>query len=205
MISIENLNLPSIVEMIFSPFDVYSEMIKGARAATPYVTGGKLGTIINIAGYAAMTTTEKGIALASAIFDMRVALTNNNVSAQGRKLDVRPEQYAVLAQNVDLINKEIGGIGAIADGTILRVAGIEIYEGTTVPNSDGTAETFHGVDASNTLGVGFTKDSVGTVDALSLKVESEYFTKRSATYYKASLAVGHKFLRPETCVEITFS
>lgn len=189
--------------------NILKERIKAARAAA-VVTGLPDGTQItndafkNDGGTAGAATTQaQAEALAVALFAAAETLDEKNVPEEGRVAVFKPAEYYVLAQNLDLINNLYGGRGAIAEGNIIKVAGIEIKKSNNLPTTDTSAtDIHHGVDASQTIASIATKAAVGTVKLLDLGLEKDYQVERQGTLMVAKYAVGHGVLRPECAVEL---
>lgn len=188
--------------------NIFKEIIKSARSAAT-LDDGVGGTKIKSDKFKVEATVgaadlqEQTQALASAIFQMAQVLDEKDIPEEGRYLAFRPQEYYILAQNLDLINKWYGGTGAISEGNILKVAGINILKSNNVPKADDSAtDTYHGVDASATVGVGFTRDAVATVKLMDLSMQSEWDIRRQGTLMVARYAVGHGPLRPECAVEL---
>lgn len=150
----------------------------------------------------AQSVQEQAEALASAIFQMAQAWDENDVPEEGRYVAFRPAEYYVLAQNLDLINRLYGGTGAISEGNIVKVAGVTILKSNNIPKTYDTSDRFHEIDASQTIGVGFLRDAVGTVKLMDLSIQAEWDIRRQGTLMVARYAVGHGPLRPECAAEI---
>jgi len=190
--------------------NVMQEIVIGARAAT-VITGNSGGTQIAVSAtssaWAALTTAEKGTALATALFTAAQTMDENDVPEDGRYAVVPPSIYYLLAQNTDLINKDWGGAGAYADASVFRVAGITIIKSNNMPLTDLTGATYHGVDCSGvgtygTCGIVFAKEAVGTVKLMDLAMEGEYEIQRQGHLLVSKYAIGHGYLRPESCIEL---
>ena len=190
--------------------NILRNIILGARASNP-VTGEPGGTeLINDkfkmsadAGVdgGAVSLEEQTNALASALFSAAQILDEKDVAEDGRYCVVRPEHYYILAQNLNLINTRYGGKGAISEGSIIRVAGIDILKSNNVPKTN-VGDPFHAVNAAKTIGVVGTKASVGTVKLMDLSMQSEWDIRRQGTLMVARYAVGHGYLRPQCSVEL---
>lgn len=192
--------------------NILKEIVKAARkgpnVADPGYPGGtqisndKFKFDPNGSG-AAVDKKEWAKALAEGLFEAARILDENDAPEDTRYAVFSPREYYALLHNTDLINSLFGGAGAIADGQILRVAGIEIIKSNNVPHRDDTAEdTRHGVDASKTVGVVFTPQAVATVKLMDLSLQSEWDIRRQGTLMVARYAVGHGPLRPECAVEL---
>ena len=104
------------------------------------------------------------------------------------------------------MNKDWGGAGAYAEGSVLRVAGFTVVKSNHLPTGNQTADAgennvYHG-DFSKTKMVAWHPSAVGTVKLMDLGLESEYDIRRQGTLFVAKYAVGHGILRPEAAIEI---
>lgn len=168
-----------------------------AARASATITGGNGGSVLTNAAYGTDSTV-----LASGLFTAAQTLDEKNVGAE-RNVFLRPAQYYLLAQNTNLINQWYGGKGAISDGTILKVAGIEVVKTNALPRTNITTgvTTYQG-NFSTTVGLVMNKAAVGTVKLLDLATESDYDIRRQGTLIVSKYAVGHGILRPECAVEL---
>lgn len=148
-----------------------------------------------------------GADLAAALFEAAQKMDEQENDETDRYAALLPAQYFLLAQTTAAINKDWGGRGAYADGTVLRVAGIQLVKSVRVPSTNvtssptGTNNTYHG-DFSTTVAPVWQKAAIGTVKLLDLALESEYQISRQGTLMVAKYAMGHGILRPECAVEI---
>ena len=146
----------------------------------------------------------EGFFLAAQKFDEK------DVPEHERTAVLRPAQYYLAAQTVELINKDWGGQGAYSDGTIVRIAGIPLVKSNNVPSKvvtpeDGTNNTYSG-DFTDTVAAIFQKQAIGTVKLmdLALQVTGEDFEAMyQGTMLVAKMAVGHGYLRPECAIELS--
>jgi hypothetical protein len=171
-----------------------------AARATATITGGNGGSVLTNAAYG-----NDSAVLAAGIFTAAQTLDEKNVRAE-RNIFLRPAQYYLLAQNTTLINQWYGGKGAISDGTILKVAGVEVVKTNALPNSNVTTGVvaYQG-NFSTTVGLVMNKAAIGTVKLLDLATESAYDIRRQGTLIVSKYAVGHGVLRPECAVELKTS
>ena len=130
--------------------------------------------------------------------------------------------YALVNGSADkiAINKDFGGTGSIASGTVVSVAGLQILKSNHVPSTDeSTGNTIHnnggvrndvfgdngagygGANFGTTKGIAFQTEAVGTVKLLDLAMDSDYITERLGTLLLAKYAMGHGVLREECCYE----
>jgi hypothetical protein len=144
-----------------------------------------------------------GELLASGIFSGAQALDEGNVSAEDRFAAVLPAQYYLLAQTTKLINKDWGGSGVYADGSILKVGGVEIVKTNNLPQANvSTGPTAYQGNFTNTAALVWQKGAMGTVKLLDLATEMAYDIRRQGTLLVAKYAMGHGVLRPECAVEL---
>lgn len=189
--------------------NILKELVKAARSAAiladaNYPGGTEIKNdkfLMKLGGAADLT--EQAQAIAEGLFTAAESMDEKDVPEDERYMVVRPSIYYVLAQHKDLINRWYGGSGAISDGTIFRVAGFNIIKSNNVPKEDtSVSDTRHGVDATKTVGIGFTKPAVGTVKLMDLSLQSEWDIRRQGTLMVARYAVGHGVLRAECAVEL---
>lgn len=209
--------------------------IAAARTSAA-VTGGKVGGILDVSANAmgdgadstddAVNTDPTGAELVAALFTAAQKLDENDVPSDGRFAVLRPQEYyklitggaGALAISTSAVNKDVGGVGSIASGSIPQVAGITIYKSNHIPSTDLSAVTtgdgassndvfglsgegYNG-NFTNTLGVVSHSAAVGTVKLLDLATESEYQIERQGTLFVAKYAMGHGVLRPECAIEL---
>jgi hypothetical protein len=180
-------------------FDTNSQQVGvlAARAAAT-VTGGNGGTQLTNAGYA--TT---GSTIAAGIFSSAQTLDEKDVPEDMRVAILRPAQYYLVAQTTDVINRDWGGAGVYAEGSVLKVAGVEIVKSNHLPSTNvASGPSAYQGDFSNTQALVMQKGAIGTVKLLDLGVEMEYDMRRQGTLIVAKYALGHGILRPECAVEM---
>lgn len=205
-------------------FDIATMKTLFAAAGGTSEIGGNGGTSVS----GATTTTASG--LVDALYAVARSLDEKDAPEDGRFAILTPSQYYTLltADNV-AINRDNGGVGNVADGSIARVAGINLFKsnhldsiiglgddsavatGDGSSNNDvfGAAGTGYNGDFSALSGTagakGFlagTKEAIGTVKLLDLATESEYQIQRQGTLFVAKYAMGHGVLRPECAVKV---
>ena len=175
-----------------------------AARSSATVSGGNGGTAITSAN-----ARTSGADLAAAIFDAAQAMDEKDVPESERVALVKPEQYYNLVQTTNVINRDWGGAGVYADGTVLRVAGIQIVKTNNLPTSNvaaasGENNTYNG-DFSNTAALVMQKQAIGTVKLMDLAVEQttgDFNIMYQGTLMASKYAMGHGVLRPECAVEI---
>ncbi|WMM95335.1 capsid protein [Roseobacter phage CRP-125] len=169
------------------------------------VSGGFGGTTLTAGTGGAMTGAE----LAAAIFDAAKVMDEKDVPETERVAIVSPAEYYSLVQTTDVINRDFGGAGVYADGTVLRVAGIQIVKSNNLPTGNvaavaGENNTYAG-DFSNVKALVMQKQAIGTVKLMDLAVErtsGDFEVMYQGTLMAAKYAMGHGVLRPECAVEI---
>ena len=169
------------------------------------------GTQITISGRANKAAVT-GADLVSAMWQAAEKFDLNNVPEDGRYLDLGPTEYYKIAQTTDVLNRDWGGSGAYADGTVLKVAGISIVKSNQLPSTNrsqvtGENNTYHD-DYTKTVALAFNKQAVGTVKLMDLKMEqtgSDVHALWQGTFMVGSMAHGTGILRPDCAIEIKYA
>ena len=168
-----------------------------ARSSTA-VTGLPGGSSFINTNYKADSTT-----LAGGLFLAAQTLDENAVPQEGRNAYLRPAQYYLLAQNTTAINTLYGGAGSYQDGTITKVAGIELVKSLQLPTSNiTTGPAKYQVNGSNTAALVMAQEAVGTVKLMDVAMQSQYDVRRQGTLIVGRYAVGHGVLRPDAAIEL---
>ena len=180
-------------------YDVNSAQVGCLAArASATVTGGNGGSQLTNAGYA--TT---GSTIAAGIFAAAQALDEKDIPDMERVAVLRPAQYYLTAQTTNVINRDWGGAGVYADGTVLKVAGVQIVKSNHLPSTNvASGPSAYQGDFSTTQGLVMHKAAIGTVKLLDLALEMDYDIRRQGTLVVAKYALGHGILRPECAVEL---
>jgi hypothetical protein len=178
--------------------------VLGARASAT-ITGGN-GGLSHIDADADTNTAS----LIESIFYCAQKLDEKDVPSQDRYCVVTPATFYNIVQNDKILNRDFGGAnGVYSDGTVIKVAGINIVKSNTAVSAyannstavTGTNNTYN-VNASTTVATVFHKSAIGTVKLMDLGMESEYDIRRQGTLMVAKMALGHGILRPESSCEI---
>ena len=192
--------------------NVAAMVAKAARTSTNFNTDLPGGTQVNIAAASSAKANITGAQLATALFSSAQQLDENDVPQEGRVCVLAPREYYKLVQETNVINRDWGGQGAYGDGKVFRVAGIDIVMSNHLPTTNRSAATGESNDYSanftNNVGLVFTKQAVGTVKLMDLKMEqtgSDVHALWQGTFMVGSMALGTGILRPDCAVEITFS
>lgn len=141
-----------------------------------------------------------------------MAFDEKDVPQSDRVGIVKPAQYALMAQTTSLINKDWGGAGVYADGSILKVNNIAIVKSNNLPTSvvaavAGENNTYDG-DFSNTAALIMQKSAIGTVKLMDLAVQmtgDDVKVMYQGTLVVGKYAMGHGILRPECAVEVAIA
>jgi hypothetical protein len=186
-------------------FDTRTQRVAllAARAAAK-VAGGAGGSSL----VAANSDTD-GAALAAAIFEAAKVMDEKDVPENERVALVRPSQYYNLVQTTSVINRDWGGAGVYADGTVLKVAGVQIVKTNNLPSTNvaavaGENNEYSG-DFTGVQALVMQKQAIGTVKLMDLAVQQttgDFNVMYQGTLMAAKYAMGHGILRPECAVEI---
>lgn len=203
---------------------IIKTFIAAARSSANY-TGGNVGDQIDVSAAsttADATETYTAANLQDSLFLAAEKLDDNDIPNDGRRFAVlSPTDYYKLVNAsiaTSALNRDVGGLGSIATGTIPQVAGINIFKSTHIPTTDlsavstgdgasnndvfgGSGVGYNG-DFSDTVGIVAHPSAVGTVKLLDLATESEYKMELQGTLLLAKYAMGHGVLRPEAAFEL---
>ena len=156
---------------------------------------------------------------------MAQTLDEKHVPSDGRFAILTPELYYLLTGSDNIaINRDFGGSGAVASGSIPQLLGIKIYSSPHIADiavndvagddsnaknnpfddAEGTSDAKGYLDANlNVLQfLGGHTSAIGTVKLMDLAVESEYSMQKQSTLMLAKYAMGHGILRPDAAVSV---
>lgn len=171
--------------------------VLAARAPTT-ITGGNGGTQVS---HADMDDT--GSRLATSIFTAAQTLDEKDVPENDRYCVLRPAQYYLVAQTTDVLNRDWGGSGAYAEGSVLKVAGIHIVKSNHLPSTNiTTGDADYQGDFTKTQALVWHKSAMGTVSLMNVQTESAYDIRRQGSLLVGKYLCGHGILRPECAVEL---
>lgn len=157
------------------------------------------------------TVATDGEVLADAMFSCAQIWDEKDVLEWERSFIVRPAQYYLLAQTTKVLNRDWGGTGVYADGTVLKVAGLQLIKSNNLPSTNittatqGEKNTYIG-DFSNTVALALQKEAIGTVKLKDLTVErsgDDFHIMYQSTMMVAKYAMGHGVLRPSCAIEVS--
>ena len=187
--------------------NIAAMIAKAARTATNFNTDLPGGTRVKIV--AASVASITGAQLATALFAAAQKMDENNLPENDRYCVLAPAEYYKLVTTTDVINRDWGGAGAYADGTVLKVAGITILKSNHLPKTNRAAVAGENNDYSanftDSVALAFNKQAVGTVKLMDLKMEqtgSDVHALWQGTFMVASMALGSGILRPDCAIEI---
>ena len=144
--------------------NVAAMIAKAARTATNFNTDLPGGTQINITPTSSLKANITGAQLATSLFSAAQKMDENNVPENDRYAVFAPREYYKLVQNTDVINRDWGGAGAYADGTVLKVAGITILKSNHLPTTNRSAaageNNSYDANFTNSVALVFNKQAV---------------------------------------------
>ncbi len=160
--------------------------------------------------------TPDATAIRNALFESARLLDEKDVPSSDRYAIITPAMYYELINSDNIvtgsvINKDIGGSGSIASGTITQLAGINILVSNHLPSADDDGGTYpnrwegqtgnnYELDYTHVAGIVFQKGGFGTLKLQDLTMESEYMIARQGNLFVAKYSMGHGPLRPESVV-----
>jgi hypothetical protein len=191
------------------------QTIGQASLASANATGLDAGTTLTNANIASATAATAANAMIDELFNAASALDSHYVPKEGRKCFLRLEEYYKLANATNAVNIDFSGRpnGGVADGKIMRVAGIELvptphFVASNVNSGVDQGSATQGgsnpqaVNLSNYVALVCHPSAAGTVKLMDLATEMEYDIRRQGTLMVAKYAMGHGVLRPEAAVGI---
>ena len=143
------------------------------------------GATITNTGIASATDATAANAMIDALFGAAKQLDANYVPSEGRKCFMRLEEYYKLANATNAVNVDFSGRGSIAEGKVVKIAGIELVPVAHFVSSNVNSGVDQGsatAGGSNPQAVNLTNyvalvshpSAVGTVKLMDLGVEKEY-------------------------------
>ena len=191
---------------------VLAEVIKLVEAGVENIPGLGKGRTIEVITAAAERgiTAEMGLEVTKALLQIKKEMAENYVPANDRWVFVTPETYAALVMNLVNINRDYGGMGSIAEGNILKIAGFPIIEtphlimggasptGVLQGAGHNVPATIGGQPKEQLLFIAMHRSAVGTVKLRDLAIEKARRAELQADMLVARYAMGHGGLRPES-------
>jgi hypothetical protein len=172
--------------------------VLGARDQTPDYTDGPVGKLLEDNDY-----TTDADAMAAAMFDAATHIKERDIGGGQMRAFWRPKQYYLLTQSQKLDSVQWTGTANIAEGTVKRIAGIDMDWSNHIPNANiTTGNTKYRGDFRKTVGIVSNPMAVGTLNRRGLKVNHLPQPDRLGHLLIASRACGHGVLRKECAVEV---
>lgn len=183
---------------------VMRELAIGAAVTTPTHGAGEgyAGTIYTASATEGEKFTTVADDLASYIMKSAETLDTHDVPETDRYAILTPSLYWLLIKSDLAVNRDYTDGGSVKKGKVWEIGGVEIVKSNNVPNTDLSSDTYHPVNALNTVGFVYHKQAVGTVKLLDVALESEYLITHQGTLMVAKVAAGHGYLRPEAIVQL---
>ena len=191
------------------------QTIGQATLASANISGGDAGTALTNTSIASATAATAANAMIDSLFDAASALDSHYVPKEGRKCFLRLEEYYKLANATNAVNIDFSGgaNGGVAEGKVMKVAGIELIptphfvaanvnSGVDQGSATQGGSNPQAVDLTNFVALVCHPSAAGTVKLMDLATEMEYDIRRQGTLMVAKYAMGHGVLRPEAAVGI---
>jgi hypothetical protein len=164
------------------------------------------GTTITVAD-----VDEDATVLATAIRQAAQVLDEKDVPKSDRHVILAPAQYWLLVGNRELLNRDWGGVGSIASGTLPETAGIQIHvsnhlpNGTNVTSAEAGERNAYTGNFTNSVALVLNRQALGTVKLMDLTMQmanNDFSVMYQGVLIVAKYAMGHGVLRPDCAVEI---
>ena len=119
------------------------QTIGQAAQGSANISGGDAGTVLTNTSIASATAATAANAMIDELFNAASALDSHYVPKEGRKCFLRLEEYYKLANATNAVNVDFtgGANGGVADGKVMKVAGIELVPTPHFVASDLSAST----------------------------------------------------------------
>jgi hypothetical protein len=176
-----------------------------AAAASATISGEDGGLVVTDADLASGTAATKFGAWEDLFFAAAENFDNKYVNDGERYAVIKPADKNFLVRYVQdsgmsAINRDYGGVGSYASGSLYKIADIAIVASPSLPTADYSGEEFHAVDMRNTKALIFTKSAVGTVKWMDLSLQEGWDIRRQGTLMVARYLMGHGILQPECAI-----
>jgi hypothetical protein len=189
----------------------YDEMVlrlksKAARASAT-ISGADSGSQIEIGSNGGALSDLTATNLIDGLFQAAEKLDKNDVPRDERYCVMDPAQYYLLVQGTVAQNRDFGGVGSIASGSLPQIAGINLMTSNNVPqgsnlSSPSGAQNDYSLDATLTVAPVFHRSATGTVQRQDVTMETERKVDYQSDLVVAKHLVGHGILRPESAMEL---
>ncbi len=142
-----------------------------------------------------------------AIYAAAARFDEKFLPATDRFVIVSPSVYWALTQNDKLLDRDFGQNGSYSDGTVMKVAGMQIVKSANLginhtlagnlADYPDTAGTKYMADTTGVKALILQRSSLATVKLLDLASESAYDIRRQGHLMVSKMACGHGAIRPE--------
>lgn len=152
-------------------------------------------TVTNTVIFSGSAVTDKGDALAEAIFEAAAALRVNDDMGEAYVV-VSPTNYSYLVQSGQAVNADFtNGNGGFDTGVVRQVGGVTVLQSNNLPTW---------VTTTNQLeGLVFTRQAAGVLELIGMQTSQDtQIDFLDATLMTAYYAYGFGILRPESAVRI---
>lgn len=187
-----------------------AEIAKQVVADAELLPGLGKGKIVTraVAGGMTSETEALGKAIVEMLLEVKTAMSNNYVPADGRVCYMLPVGVNALTASMIAINRDYGAVASITEANVLRIAGFDIVEvphltagGLTVTDGivQGTGHIFPAAYKDNCIFLVAHRTSVGTLTLKNFQIEHGRRIEYQADQIVGKYAMGHGGLRPEAC------
>lgn len=142
----------------------------------------------------AVTNEAKGDLLVDALFEAQAVLNGKDVPTMDRMFMTTSQNYYYLVQSSKAINVDFKGAGSIAEGNVMKVAGLPIEWTNNLPAAATSTNALHGIV--------YTPDVFGVVTAMDIKSEANYMPETLGYLLTSYYALGMGGLNPACGVVI---
>lgn len=185
-----------------------AEIAKMVVANAELLPGLGKGKIVTRAVEGAMTSESEalGKAIVSMLLEVKTAMSNNYVPADGRVCYMLPVGVNALTASMVAINRDFGAVASITEANVMRIAGFDIIEvphltagGITVTDGiiQGTGHVFPAAYKASCIFLVAHRTSVGTLTLKDFNLEHGRRIEFQADQIVGKYAMGHGGLRPE--------
>ena len=193
---------------------VLAEIAKLAANPVELLPGlGKGGVVTKeVVGGLTAESEELGKAIIAELLAIKTKMSNNFVPTEGRICYMKPVCINALVASKDAINRDFGAVASIVEGTVTRIAGIDIVEvpaltaggltdstGQLAPEGiiQGDGHLFPAAYKDTCAFLVAHRSTVGTLTLKSFALEHARRAEYQADQIIGKYAIGHGGLRPE--------
>ena len=157
------------------------QTIGQAAQGSANITGGDAGTVLTNTSIASATAATAANAMIDELFNAASALDSHYVPKEGRKCFLRLEEYYKLANATNAVNVDFtgGANGGVADGKVMKVAGIELVPTPHFVASDLSSST--NVDGGSATQGGSNPQQVNLANYVALVCHPSAADRKSTT------------------------